>query len=82
MSPRNFERSPELRSFSESAVGGSPRFQIQFDGFAQVGTRGLHVFPLRGDAKLRTTRYVPVVFFSDECRESVVHKVMLTNASV
>lgn len=55
---------------------------MELDGFRQIGTRGLHVFPLRGDAKFQRTRHVPMLFFSDEGRESLGQRVMLRLASV
>jgi len=70
----DFYDSPEGRFATGRRLWDAPRFEIQFNGFAQVGPSRLDIFPLRCNAKFRAARDVPFFFFGDERREPVVHK--------
>src|SRR5579859_5557373 len=82
MSAGNFDGGPELGSFGGPSIGSAPSFQIEFDGLAQIGACRFHVFPLRSYTEFGAARDIPIGFLGDEGREPVVHKAMLTKASV
>src|SRR5579859_2261176 len=82
MSAGNFDGGPELGSFGGPSIGSAPSFQIEFDGLAQIGACRFDVFPLRSYTKFGASRDIPIVFLGDEGREPIVHKAMLTKASV
>lgn len=51
----------------------APSFEVEFDSFAQVGSRALHVLALRRHAQFKAARDVPIVLFGNESRESIGH---------
>jgi len=73
ISLRDFDDRPEGSFAVRRRFWGTPSFEIQLNGLAQVGPSRLDIFPLRRDAKLRAARDVPFIFFGDQRGEAVVH---------
>lgn len=73
----DFNDGPEGFLLGGLVVGGAPSFQVELNGFTEIGTGRFHIFSLRSNRELGTPGHVPVVFFSDKGRESTSHARML-----
>lgn len=81
MSVGDFDGCPKRLAVDGSLFGDAPSFEVEFDGFAQIGAGALDVFALGGNVQFGAAGDEPAIFLGDERGEAVSHKAMLAKVA-
>lgn len=63
--PGDFDDGPEGLLLGGAFIGPAPGFDVKFNRFTEIGSRGLDVFTLRSHVEFRAARHIAVTLFRD-----------------